>query len=134
MRSDSFLEPVKYSVKNSFLNKEQVDTVATKKSQSGKKGIDIIKNYKNNSVISSWDYIDISSNVRWSIISEINISEALNPINKSGVEFYKNYIEEYGYYDLFLIDKKGHIFYTVTKEADFNNINYVMPMQFAQVM
>ncbi|MDA3851751.1 MAG: hypothetical protein PF447_10820 [Spirochaetaceae bacterium] len=34
-------------------------------------------------------------------------------------DFYSNYIEQYGYYDLFLIHPDGDIFYSVSKEADF---------------
>ena len=31
---------------------------------------------------------------------------------------FKNYIQEYGYYDLFLIDKSGNVVFTVSKEKD----------------
>ena len=76
--------------------------------------------YNNNPVISSWDYVDVGSNVRWALISEIDVAEAFNPQTSSNEEFYKSYIEKYGYYDLFLINPDGLIFYTVAKEADFN--------------
>jgi len=33
--------------------------------------------------------------------------------------FFKKFIKAYGYYDLFLIDSSGDIFYTVTREADY---------------
>lgn len=33
--------------------------------------------------------------------------------------YFANFIEAYGYYDLFLIDQTGYVFYTVTKEADY---------------
>jgi methyl-accepting chemotaxis protein len=33
--------------------------------------------------------------------------------------FFESFIHTYGYYDFFLIDKKGDIVYTVTKEADY---------------
>ncbi|MBA6230730.1 MULTISPECIES: methyl-accepting chemotaxis protein [unclassified Colwellia] len=33
--------------------------------------------------------------------------------------FFENFIHTYGYYDFFLIDKNGDVFYTVTKEADY---------------
>jgi methyl-accepting chemotaxis protein len=120
MRSDSFLDPINYSVKASFSKGNKVNTTATKSALQGKKTTAIIQDYNNNSVISSWDYIQVDKGVKWAIISEIDVAEALNPITSEGTEFYKSYIEKYGYYDLFLINPSGKIFYTVTKEADFN--------------
>ncbi|PKG85158.1 methyl-accepting chemotaxis protein [Colwellia sp. 75C3] len=120
MRSDSFLDPTNYSVKASFSDDNKVNTAATKNALQGNKGTAIILDYNNNSVISSWDYIQVGENVKWAIISEIDVTEALNPVTSDGKEFYQTYIEKYGYYDLFLINPDGHIFYTVTKEADFN--------------
>jgi methyl-accepting chemotaxis protein len=120
MRSDSFLDPTNYSVKASFVANNKVNTTATKSAFQGNKGTEIILDYNNNSVISSWDYIQVAEDVKWAIISEINVTEALNPDVSGGKEFYQTYIEKYGYYDLFLITPDGHIVYTVTKEADFN--------------
>ncbi len=120
MRSDSYLNPENYSVKASFLNKNKVNTEAVTAAISGTKSTKIILDYNNNPVVSSWDYIDIQSNIRWAIISEIDVAEAFNPKTLNKHEFYKNYIEQYGYYDLFLISSTGHIFYTVSKEADYN--------------
>ncbi|MCP4322218.1 MAG: methyl-accepting chemotaxis protein [Alteromonadales bacterium] len=34
-------------------------------------------------------------------------------------QYFDNFIKAYGYYDLFLIDDSGEIFYTITKEADY---------------
>lgn len=120
MRSDSYLNPTEYSVKTSFSKNNKIQTQATESALSGKHDTGVIIDYNNNSVVSSWDYIDIGSNVRWAIISEIDVAEAFNPKTSDNKDFYKNYIEKYGYYDLFLINPNGHIFYTVTKEADFN--------------
>jgi len=120
MRSDSFLDPINYSVKASFAKGNKVSTTATKSALQNSKGTAIIQDYNNNPVISSWDYVQVGANVKWAIISEIDVAEALNPTTSEGKEFYKSYIEKYGYYDLFLINPNGHIFYTVTKEADFN--------------
>jgi len=33
--------------------------------------------------------------------------------------FYEKFMNTYGYYDVFLIDKNGYIFYTVAKESDY---------------
>jgi methyl-accepting chemotaxis protein len=120
MRSDSYLNPTEYSVKASFSKNNKVQTQASESAISGKQGTDIIMDYNNNPVVSSWDYVDIGNNVRWAMISEVDVAEALNPKTLDNEDFYKSYIEKYGYYDLFLINPNGHIFYTVTKEADFN--------------
>ena len=48
------------------------------------------------------------------------LSEVVPLINKDNYElFFSDYIERYGYYDLFLIDDLGMIYYSVTKEADY---------------
>ncbi|MFT5716538.1 MAG: methyl-accepting chemotaxis protein [Oleiphilaceae bacterium] len=120
MRSNSYLNPTEYSVKASFTNNNKVQTEAAHSALNGEKNTSVIMDYNNNPVVSSWDYIDIGSGIRWAIISEIDVSEAFNPKTANNEDFYKSYIEKYGYYDLFLINPSGHIFYTVTKEADFN--------------
>ncbi|NQY88854.1 MAG: methyl-accepting chemotaxis protein [Colwellia sp.] len=120
MRSDSYLNPTDYSVAASFSGNNQVQTQASENALQGNKDTSVIMDYNDNPVVSSWDFIDISSGVRWAIISEIDVAEAFNPKTADNKEFYQHYIEKYGYYDLFLINPNGHIFYTVTKEADFN--------------
>jgi len=54
------------------------------------------------------------------LLSDNNVAEAFNT-NLTGEEkdYYNTYIEKYGYYDLFLINPNGYIFYTATKEADY---------------
>jgi methyl-accepting chemotaxis protein len=67
-------------------------------------------------------------------MGDINVLSALASDlyqNGSGIEgainrkvvgdqnFFEYYMAEYGYYDLFLIDPDGNIFYTVAKEADY---------------
>ncbi|MCP4988070.1 MAG: methyl-accepting chemotaxis protein [Colwellia sp.] len=120
MRSDSYLNPEDYSVKASFAGNNKIVTQAATSALNGEKNTMVIMDYNNNAVVSSWDYIDMGSGVRWAIISEVDVAEAFNPKTSDNEDFYKSYIEQYGYYDLFLINPNGHIFYTVTKEADFN--------------
>ena len=120
MRSDSYLNPTQFSVKASFSEQNKVTTRAVQEALQGKKDTAVIMDYNNNPVISSWDYIDVGEGIRWAIISEVDVTEAFNPQTSDGVDFYKSYIEKYGYYDLFLINPDGYIFYTVTKEADYH--------------
>jgi methyl-accepting chemotaxis protein len=56
----------------------------------------------------------------WAIITKINLEEAIAPtVEGQDQDFYADYIEQYGYYDLFLIHPDGEVFYTVTHEADY---------------
>ncbi|EAQ63984.1 hypothetical protein MED121_20481 [Marinomonas sp. MED121] len=120
MRSDSFLNPSEFSVKASFKHQNKVETKAALDALDGGKNTAVILDYNNNPVISSWDYVDVGERIRWAIISEVDVTEAFNPKTSDGIDFYKSYIEKYGYYDLFLINPDGYIFYTVTKEADYH--------------
>ena len=121
MRSDSYLNPTDYLVKASFAKNNKIETTAVLKALQGDKNTAVIQGYNNNPVVSSWDYINLGSGVRWAIISEIDVAQAFNPKTLNNEEFYKSYIEKYGYYDLFLINPDGHIFYTVAKKNDFKS-------------
>jgi len=52
-------------------------------------------------------------------ILDFSSSEALNTSAHNQNEYFDNFIKAYGYYDFFLIDNSGEIFYTLTKEADY---------------
>lgn len=125
MRSDSFLDQKGHSVAASFKNKTKVDTEATRGGLAGRDGQKVITDYNGNPVLSCWDSMDLGSNIRWVMISEIDVAEAFSPIDESGNEYYAKYIKLYGYYDLFLINPDGYVFYTAAKEPDFqtNMIN-----------
>lgn len=120
MRSDSFLDPKFHSVKASFADpaKGKVDTEATKIAFSGKSGSDVIIDYNGNPVLSVWQPLNIPG-IKWVAIAEIDVAEAFNPIDESGSEYYAKYVKSYGYYDLFLINPDGYVFYSAAKEADY---------------
>lgn len=120
MRSDSYLDPVNRSVKSSFANpaKGKVDTEAVKWAFAGEDKADVAKTYSNNPVLvvaAPFQILDIT----WAIVAEIDIAEAFSPIDNNGKEYYKKYVEAYGYYDLFLMNPDGYCFYTAAKEADY---------------
>ena len=59
--------------------------------------------------------------LNWVLITKMNIAEAIIPtIEGRSNDYFMEYIESYGYYDLFLIHPNGHIFYSAFKEKDFN--------------
>ena len=119
MRSDSYLDPVGHSVVASFANNTTVDTKATRTALSGIAGGDVIVDYNGNPVLSLWDTVEVGSGVEWVIITEIDVAEAFVPKKSDGVTFFKRYVEMYGYYDLFLINPDGFVFYTVSQESDY---------------
>ncbi|MDZ7794254.1 MAG: hypothetical protein U5P10_11375 [Spirochaetia bacterium] len=54
------------------------------------------------------------------MISKMNMEEAIVPTLKGRTgDYFTEYIDEYGYSDLFLIHPEGRIFYTVAQEADY---------------
>ncbi|WP_057831002.1 methyl-accepting chemotaxis protein [Colwellia sp. TT2012] len=46
-------------------------------------------------------------------------AEAMNISAHDNHQYFETFINTYGYYDFFIIDDAGDIFYTVTKEADY---------------
>jgi methyl-accepting chemotaxis protein len=57
--------------------------------------------------------------IRWAIICEMDVAEAFVPQDEQGEYFFAKYQQAYGYYDLFLINPDGYVFYTVAQEADY---------------
>lgn len=119
MRSDSYLDPIGHSVVASFANHTTVDTEATREAFAGVENQDLITDYNGNPVISAWGLVDLGSGVQWAMMSEIDVAEAMSPVDEEGNEFYAQYQQMYGYYDLFLINPDGYVFYSATKEADY---------------
>ncbi len=120
MRSDSYLDPKNHSVDASFRDttKGRVDTVALTKALSGETAEDVIIDYNGNPVLSAFAPINFNG-LSWALLAEIDVAEAFSPVDIDGKEFYAKYIEKYGYYDLFLINPDGYVFYSVTQEADY---------------
>ena len=81
MRSDSYLDPEGHSLKASFSNNTKVDTKATKEALAGKKNTEVIIDYNGNPVLSAYAPLNISENLKWAIISEIDEAEVLKTPN-----------------------------------------------------
>lgn len=70
-------------------------------------------------VINAYRPLEIEG-LNWAIQTRITAAEALSPKHSADKkDFLTNYKENYGYYDLFLIEPKGFIFYSVAKEAEY---------------
>jgi methyl-accepting chemotaxis protein len=113
MRSDS-----KFSNTSTILDSDyEIDTHATR-TVSNNVQTAIYPDYRGISVLGVFRKLDIKG-LNWAVITEMDQEEAFTPKTEDG-EYFQLYIEEYGYYDLFLINPDGYIFYTVTKEADYH--------------
>ncbi|MHC4885917.1 MAG: methyl-accepting chemotaxis protein, partial [Planctomycetota bacterium] len=81
-------------------------------------GADVIIDYNGNPVLSSWTPVKLGD-LTWGLLAEVDVSEAFCPKDAKGTFFFEKYIKLYGYYDLFLLNRDGYCFYTVTREADY---------------
>ncbi len=121
MRSDSYLEPEHHNVVASFKNPEKgkVETVAVDQALAGNTGTGVIVDYNNNPVISAYAPVKVG-NVTWAILAEIDVAEAFCPkIENAEHDFFTQYMKQYGFYDLFLLNPDGYCYYTVEHEADY---------------
>jgi methyl-accepting chemotaxis protein len=85
----------------------------------GQKATDIFSDTSGNLVLVSYAALK-AKGLNWAIITKVNVEEVIVPkLEGEEKDYYAKYIEKYGYYDLFLIHPKGNVFYTVTKEADY---------------
>ncbi len=121
MRSDSFLDQENHSIAASFAkpDKGKVDTQAAQAALAGQAGADVITDYNGNPVLSAYAPVRIGG-VTWAILAEIDVAEAFCPqIEGKEKDYFTQYNEQYGYYDLFLINPDGYCFYSVCREADY---------------
>ena len=84
MRSDSFLDKTNRSILASFKGSVEQNGVRTKASQNalnGKTAVEIIKDYRNQPVLSAYTPVKIG-NQTWALIAEIDKAEVLAPVIK----------------------------------------------------
>ncbi|MFP3999660.1 MAG: methyl-accepting chemotaxis protein [Desulfobacterales bacterium] len=87
---------------------------------SGKSVEDVFTDSAGNPVMVAGDIVDVGSGVKWAMVTKQNMQEALtNTANKGDTDYFTKYIDQYGYYDLFLVNEHGKAFYTVEKESDY---------------
>ena len=59
--------------------------------------------------------------LHWAIVTTSGAEAAVAELHEGeSQDYFTKYKEKYGYYDLFLIDTTGNVFYTVEHEADYN--------------
>ena len=129
MRSDSYLDSENRTVTASFRNPEKgrIDTEASRAALAGATGEVVANNYNGNPILSAYTPVDVLG-IRWALLSEIDVAEAFVPkIRGKENDYYQDYVAGYNFYDLFLINPNGHIFYSVAKEADYNTNLFTGP-------
>jgi methyl-accepting chemotaxis protein len=121
MRSDSHLDPVAHSLTGSFAQPAngKINTEAVKRALNGQPGTDLLANYQDDMVLSRYGTIAMGD-ITWALVTDISMTEAFNPIVDKK-EFFARYLDLYGYYDLFLVDSRGLVFYSVAREADYQS-------------
>jgi len=96
-----------------------VNTEAVNQALAGVTHEAIIQNFKDVPVLSAYSPVEIPG-VQWTIVAEISVAEAFTPRVENEIEdFFTTYKESYGYYDLYLFNPDGYLFYTVEHEADY---------------
>ncbi len=121
MRSDSFLDPERHSVKSSFAGNVEQNGVATEAADAalaGETESRVIEGYNGKPVLSAFAPLEVEG-LEWAILAEMDVAEAFSPVDEEGQEFYAKFKELYGYYDLFLLNPNGYVFYTAALEADY---------------
>ena len=97
-----------------------VNTEAVSKALAGVTDEAIIHNFKDIPVLSAYSPLEIPG-LQWVILAEISVAEAFAPRVENEIEdFFTTYKESYGYYDLYLLNPDGYLFYTVEQEADYH--------------
>ncbi|EPJ45935.1 MAG: hypothetical protein OFPII_23660 [Osedax symbiont Rs1] len=111
MRSDSS-SGANRTVQASLSNAEdsRAESPAIDLALAGETGSGIITNYLNKPVLSAWVPLVIGGH-KWALLAEIDVSEALSPVDEFGTAFYEHYAQQYGYPDLYLINSNGYVFF-----------------------
>ena len=121
MCSDSRLDTKNRSVVASYRQPEtgKVFTDATRAVfERDENGVKYVIDYRNKPTMIAYTPIDVSG-VTWSLNAKMDIAELIVPVDAAGKDFYAKYVEQYGYYDLFLVDPTGYVFYSAAHEPDF---------------
>ncbi len=85
----------------------------------GQEGTEVFADSSGKLVMASYAPLDVDG-MQWGVVTKEDLEEAIVPeLEGETDDYYANFIEEYGYYDLFLINPEGFVFYSVAQEADY---------------
>ncbi|MFW5995418.1 MAG: methyl-accepting chemotaxis protein [Spirochaetia bacterium] len=90
------------------------------RAHAGESGSDVFTDSDGDLVMAVYSQPDVPG-MNWSLITKMDMEEAIIPqVAGSDQDYFSEFNEELGYYDLFLVHPEGRIFYTVEEEADYN--------------
>ncbi len=85
----------------------------------GEEGAEVFTDSAGNLVMVVYSPLE-ADGFNFAMVTKMDLEEAIVPtVEGRENDYFTNYINEYGYYDLFLIHPEGMIFYTVAKEKDY---------------
>jgi signal transduction histidine kinase/DNA-binding response OmpR family regulator len=84
----------------------------------GEIGIGIRLNYANKLALFINSPLQIYG-MNWVIATTFEMEEAITPKQENNQDFFNNFVNRYGYYDLLLVHPGGKVFYTAKHEADY---------------
>ena len=120
MRSDAIRDLTHRSVVASFSdpNNGRVETAAVEEALTGARGTGVTTNYAGDLVLSSWAPFRFGETT-WALVADVGLEEVMSPAGQDGRSFLERFTEINGFYDAFLIDPGGDIFFSVAKEAEY---------------
>src|SRR6056297_1665367 len=85
----------------------------------GEEGAEVFTDSAGDLVMSVYTPVE-TNGYNFAMVTKMKLEEAIVPtLEGRRNDYFTDYIDQYGYYDLFLIHPEGEIFYSVAKEADF---------------
>ncbi len=102
----------------------EMTTPAVMAALANQKGVGALKGLNGQGVFSAWAPITIapvanSPEPPWAVVAEQAIAQTFLAGAGPGVPFYKKQMDQSGYYDFFLIQPDGEVFYSAARQADF---------------
>ena len=98
----------------------EISTPYIEKAIKGEKGEKVFYDSAGNPVLVFYSPLEIDG-LNWVQTTKINLEECFsNKAQGETEDFLTKFNNEYGYYDLFLMNPDGYCFYSVTKEADYH--------------
>jgi methyl-accepting chemotaxis protein len=90
-----------------------------RRASEGESGTEVFTDSSGKLVLVLYTPLDIPGR-NWFIITKKDLEEVISvELEGSDQDIFHDYMEKFGYYDIFLIQPNGYIFYTVAQEADF---------------
>ncbi|MBF0402200.1 MAG: methyl-accepting chemotaxis protein [Magnetococcales bacterium] len=90
----------------------------------GNKGMGAVKGVTGQAVFSAWSPLSVAPFAAaqaspWAVLAEQDLLQLFSPPEQQGKPFYKKQMDQAGYYDFFLIQPDGEVFFSVARQADF---------------